>query len=338
MARSAAHDVHFATIGRWFGAIAAAALVWWTAKVLLVLFASVLLAVFLRTAAEWLSDHSPLGERAALVVAGLVVLLTIAATGALLAPEISFQLDQLSERIPQAWHDLTARIATYSWGRRLVASPPPTGDPVTLVSNAGALLAMTMQSLAHFIVFLLAGIYLAADPRPYVAGVLWCVPAPRREHARRVLGRIGRVLRAWLLSRAAAMLIVAVMTTVGLWMLGMPLALTLGLAAGVATFVPYVGAIASAAPALLLASVQSPVLAGNVVILYVIVHVVEGYLVTPLIEQEAIQLPPAGSIAAQTILGTAFGLLGLMLASPLTASAILIAQSYAAEKEPAKAA
>jgi len=338
LARNAANDVRFPTIARWLGAVAVAALVWWTATTLLVLFAGVLLAVFLRTAAEWLSDHSPLGERLAVAVAGLVVLLTIAGTAALLAPEISVQLDQLSERLPQAWHDLTTRIAGYSWGRRLVSSPPSAGESVTLVSNAGALVAMTLASLAHFVVFLLVGIYLAIDPAPYVAGVLWLVPSPRREHARRVLVRIGRVLRAWLLSRAAAMLIVAVMTTLGLWVLGMPLALTLGLAAGTATFVPYVGAIASAAPALLLASVQSPVLAGYVVGLYVVVHVIEGYLVTPLIEQEAIQLPPAASIAAQMILGTAFGLLGLVLASPLTASAILVVQSYAAEKEPAKAA
>jgi predicted PurR-regulated permease PerM len=83
--------------------------------------------------------------------------------------------------------------------------------------------------------------------------------------------------------------------------------------------------------AVLLAFVQSPALSGCVVLLYTLAHVIEGYFVTPLVEHEPIRLPPAASIAAQVILGSVLGVLGLILTSPLTASAIVAAQSSAAQ-------
>jgi predicted PurR-regulated permease PerM len=326
------------TVVQAIAVIAIALLLWVTVDVVLVLFASVLLAIFLRGCADWLASVSGVSPRAALAIVGCVLLVAIASTAALLAPEISAQLDVMSDRIPQAWNDVVVRITHYSWGRRLLSTPPAPSDSVALVSNAGLFVATTLVTLAHFVVFLLVGIYLAIDPDPFVAALLWLTPAARREDTRRLLARIGRLLRAWLMSRTIAMTVVAVFTTLGLWALGLQPALTLGLAAGLMTFVPYVGAFVSGAPALLLAFVQSAALAGWVVLLYTLVHVIEGYFVTPLVEQEAIRLPPAASIAAQVILGSALGVLGLMLASPLAAIAIVVAQSLAAGKEPAKAA
>jgi predicted PurR-regulated permease PerM len=145
------------------------------------------------------------------------------------------------------------------WGRRLLTTPPAASDSVAIVSNAGLFVAMTLGTVAHFVVVLI-GVYLAIDPRPYVAALLWFTPAGRPDDTRGILARIGRLLRAW---RTIAMSIVAV----------------------------------------LLAFVQSPALAGWVVLLYTLVHVIEGYFVTPLVEQEPIRLPPAASIAAQVILG-----------------------------------
>jgi predicted PurR-regulated permease PerM len=338
VARTTADGARLGTIVQAIAVIGIALLLWFTVKLVLVLFASVLLAIFLRGCADWLASVSGVSPRAALAVVGGFFLIAIASTAALLAPEVSAQLDVMGERIPQAWNDVVSRITHYSWGRRLLTTPPAASDSVAIVSNAGLVVAMTLGTVAHFVVFVLVGVYLAIDPDPYVAALLWFAPAGRRDDTRRILARIGRLLRAWLMSRTIAMSIVAVFTTLGLWALGLQPALTLGLAAGVMTFVPYVGAFLSGAPALLLAFVQSQALAGWVVLLYTLVHVIEGYFVTPLVEQEAIRLPPAASIAAQVILGSALGVLGLILASPITASAIVVAQSLAASKEPAKAA
>jgi len=120
-----------------------------------------------------------------------------------------------------------------------------------------------------------------------------------------------------------------VLTGLGLWLLGIPLALTLALLAAVLTFVPYVGAIVSAIPALLLGLVHSPTMVLYVAILYVIVQLVEGYLLTPLIQQETVALPPALTIASLVLFGALFGPLGLMLGTPLAAvGLVLVRMAY----------
>jgi predicted PurR-regulated permease PerM len=120
---------------------------------------------------------------------------------------------------------------------------------------------------------------------------------------------------------------VATATSLGLWLLGMQLALTLGLLSGLMTFVPYVGAVVSAAPALLLAVTSGHTQVLYVLGVYVVVHLIEGYVVTPLVEQEAVYLPPALSVAAQITLWTVGGVWGLLLASPIAATALVVIEA-----------
>ena len=115
-----------------------------------------------------------------------------------------------------------------------------------------------------------------------------------------------------------------ILTGLGLWLLGIPLALTLALLAAVLTFVPYVGAFLSAIPALLLGIVQGPVTALYVGLLYIAVQFVEGYLITPLVQQETVSLPPALTIGSLVLFGALFGPMGIMLGTPLAAVGIVL--------------
>lgn len=122
------------------------------------------------------------------------------------------------------------------------------------------------------------------------------------------------------------MAVIGVLTGFALWMIGVPLALMLGLLAGVLNFVPYIGPLLSFVPAALLALMQAPPLVVWVLALYVAIQALESYLVTPLVAQRSVSLPPALTITAQVLLGVVFGWLGLLLATPLTAVVLVLVQ------------
>ena len=131
---------------------------------------------------------------------------------------------------------------------------------------------------------------------------------------------IGTTLQLWFLGQLADMIIVTILVGAGLFLLGVPLAMTLAIFAGLLNFVPYVGALAGAVPAILVAFSQSPTLALWVTLVFVGVQMLEGSVIAPLIQRRTISLPPALTILSQTILGTLFGAFELILATPLVAA------------------
>ena len=123
-----------------------------------------------------------------------------------------------------------------------------------------------------------------------------------------------------------SMAAVGIIVTLGLWILGVPLAGTLGIIAALVTFIPNVGPILSVVPAALLAFAISPVKGLLTVALFILVHFLEGNILTPLLERQIVRLPPALTLTAQLLLAVIAGPLGLALAAPLTAAALGIFQ------------
>jgi predicted PurR-regulated permease PerM len=141
-----------------------------------------------------------------------------------------------------------------------------------------------------------------------------------------------RALRLWLKGQAIAMVVVGLLTGLGLWALGMPSALTLGLLAGVLEFIPFAGPIIAAVPAILLALAVSPELALWVTLLYVAIQQFEGNLLTPLVQQYAVDLPGAVLLFSLIGFGTLFGTLGVILAAPLAVvTMVLVKRLYVIE-------
>jgi len=172
----------------------------------------------------------------------------------------------------------------------------------------------------------LLSIYLASEPGFYVHGFTKLFPKSRRDRVREVLAPIGEMLGRWLIGKAASMLFIGLMTWIGLSIIGVPLALTLGLLAGLLSFIPNFGPIISALPALLLAFIDSPITAVYVLGLYIGVQLIESNIVTPLIERETVELPPALTIIFQLSLAALVGGLGLVLATPLLAVIMVLVQ------------
>lgn len=301
---------------------------WYARDVLLLVFAGLLLGVFLRRLATWVSDHTPLSPTWGLVVVVLALAGSLVGAFALRGPAIAAEVRTLQERLPEAAANLEARLSEYDWGRRAVEAAPSPGsllpDDPDAVSRVTGVASRTVSSLANFGIILFLGLVLAATPGVYRAGLLALVPESRVPRARAVLDCLYDTLWWWLLGRVASMTFIGVVTGVGLWLLGVPLAFVLGLLAALLSFIPNVGPILSAVPAVLLALVAGPEQALWVALLYVGVQMVESFVLDPLIDRKTVYLPPAFTIFAQLVLALLGGLLGVALATPLAAVVVVL--------------
>lgn len=288
--------------------------------VLLVVFAGILLAVFLRWGGSGLGRRLRLSPRWGV---GLFMFLLLAAfilLGLFVAPSVSDQLDRLATRLPEAWDNLRQRIESSEWSRALYRTlrPDPSASPMGAVSA-------TLGAAGNFVVIVFVGIYGALDPEPYRKGFVSLLAPPLRGKSERLIDESASQLRGWLMARLFSMTVVGVLTTLGLWAMGVPLALILGLIAGLSGFVPNLGPVLAAVPAIALAFAgDAPVwlVAG----LYLGVQTVESYLLTPLVEAREVSLPPALILSMQLLMGTLFGILGVALASPLAAVLLVVVQ------------
>ncbi|HYH42689.1 MAG TPA: AI-2E family transporter, partial [Burkholderiales bacterium] len=188
------------------------------------------------------------------------------------------------------------------------------------------LFAAVLGGVSGLVISVFVGLYMAADPSLYRRGLLRLVPKHYREHAGDILDEMHDALRSWLLGTLALMMIVGTMTAVGLWALGIPLAFALGIIAFFLEFIPYVGPILAAVPAVLIASTVGSREVGVVLLLYWAIQSIEGYLLSPLVFQRSLQIPPMITISAQVVLGTLLGVVGIIFATPLTACFMVLVQ------------
>ena len=181
-----------------------------------------------------------------------------------------------------------------------------------------------LGALGALLLVILLGIFFAADPETYRNGFLRLLPVRIRPRVLEVLDEIGYTLRWWMIGQACSMATLGLLVTGGLWSLGVPLAPVLGLLAAVLTFVPYLGPIISAIPGLLIAWSVSPTLLLYALLLYVVVQNLEGSVITPLVQQTAVRVPPVLIITAQMLAGIVWGVLGIVLATPLLAAGMVV--------------
>lgn len=298
--------------------------------VLLLAFAGVLFAVFLRTLSDWLSSHARISSGTSLLIVSVVLVAMTALAAWKVAPDVAHQIDQLIVDAPGLVDDATSSLESYTWGQWLLDRADGTADWLTeprTVGRAAAMVGSTIGLLGTGIVILLVGLFIAIEPSPYRRGILRLVPVARRGKAAEVLADVWQVLRGWLVGKVVAMAAIFVVTWAGLALLGIPIALTLALLAAALTFIPNIGPVIAAIPAVLLALQHGLTTTLAVAGLYVASQALESYVLTPLIQRKAVSLPPAITLLAQVAMGLVAGGMGLLLATPLTAAVLAVARA-----------
>jgi predicted PurR-regulated permease PerM len=309
--------------------VAAAVIVAFGFRYLLVVFAGVLFAVFLHALAGWIARfiHVPYGVALALLLllggAALVV-------GALsLVPTVSEQIDDLQHRVPEALSKLSERV------QKLLpksGGPQKGPEPGQVLGALLAALGGSLEVIGGLIVVFFLGVYGAAQPKVYSRVVLALTPQRHEQRMTETLRAVSTSLSRWLLGRAVAMLFVGVASAIGFQLLHVPAAVALGTFAGLLTFIEYAGAVISAAPPTLFALASSPTAALGVLGLFTGLHIIEGYILTPLLARASVHLPPGVTLACQVVLGALAGPLGLTFSTPLLVVAVAATQSWRAQQ------
>jgi predicted PurR-regulated permease PerM len=298
--------------------IAAVALI--APDVALIVFAGILLAILIHGSGHWIADKLGIRDGFGIALFLLIVVGALATFFMAIAPAVGEQIDELARRLPDAVDALRQRVEEYYWGDRLLQRLRPEGL-ISAESGAAAASAVTTTfgALGSFVIIVFIGLYGAFDPLVYRRGLRVLLAPTLRQRGEDVMDAAVDTLRNWLAAQLMSMAVVGVLTSLGLWVAGVPLAFALGLIAGLLAFIPNIGPIIAIAPALLLSFPDGLSMIVIVLGIYLGVQTLESYVVTPLIQQEKVSMPPALVIAVQLLFGVLFGILGLALATPIAA-------------------
>ncbi|WP_187193589.1 MULTISPECIES: AI-2E family transporter [unclassified Methylobacterium] len=334
--------------------VAALALAWMSVGTLLLIFAGVLLGVFLDGLTRGLGHVLPLPRGLRLTIASLAVAVgvigfasyggaTIVQQGRDLGTTIKNQAGTVSSWLSERGIDvpsLAPKDGSAEPGQKegglgglanglLKSSSSIVSDAGSVLGPAAAVILGLFDALGNLLVIAFLGLAFAADPEAYRDGVLRFVPPKKRRRAAKVLDGAGETLRHWLFGQLIIMAVIFVCTWAGLAFLGIGGALILGLQAGLLAFVPTVGPLVAGIVIILAALASGLKAVIGAVGVYLAVQCLESYGLTPFIQKRALDIPPATIFAGQLILGVIFGLWGIALALPLMAVIkVLLEQLY----------
>jgi predicted PurR-regulated permease PerM len=326
-------------IGRLLLVIALVALAIKTVDVLLVVFLAVILAIYLDALADLLRGRFGMPHPLGLTLGVAATLGALVGTILLIAPPVTNQVQDLLTNTPRYLASLDANINGLIRSipvLRRSAAPGADGQPGLLATALGEVLTFlrgaavpylkgSVELLIEGVSVLVMAIFLARHPDVYVDGVVALAPPARRPLTRAILRDLNLTIRAWVLGQIIAMVLLAALTTLGLWVLGIPYFLAFGVFAGVAAIVPFFGVLLSTLlPALFALGAFGLTKALLVAALGVVVHIIEANFVAPVVMERQVNLPPVVTIAGVLLIGKLFGLAGLIIAVPILALVMIL--------------
>lgn len=320
------------------------AFTWYFAATLFLIFTGVLLAVGLNALTTRLGQYVRLPHALRLVAVCLVLAVLFAGISYLGGATIAQQANALSDTIKSqlvhvkdfldrhgidtSYFDLSTGGNQQQGATAPAASAPHLPGAGALASSGGAIVSQTFKLLlgtvsavGNFFIVLFLGLAFAAQPGIYRSGLLFMAPARQRKRATVIVDRIGDTLERWLIAQIITMCAVFLVTWIGLAIIGIQGAFILGVQAGLLAFIPTVGALIGGLIVVLASFASGWIAALSAAILFLGVHAMESYVLTPLIQRQALDIPPATLFAFQILLGVVFGIWGLALALPLMAVA-----------------
>lgn len=341
-------------------------LLWHTRNLVLTIFLGLLFALAVSSGADRLQRYRiPRGVAAPLLV--IAFLGVLGAFGTWIGPTVRTQTRELKTKLPEAIGKLESWIQSRGGG--VIATitgldddgtpkrPAAGADSVSVIVTPGQreessslrdrllaqlggasrfflpVLSSTLAVGAGIVLILFLAIYLAIDPGLYRRGLLRVIPRKSRPRADKTLSAITITLRKWLVTQLIAMVVIGVVTTLVLLALNVRAAVPLGILAGLLEFVPTLGPILSALPAIAMGFVDSPEKALAVTLAYVGIQLLENHLLIPILMKEGIDIPPALTIVAQALMAIVFGFLGLLVAVPLLATVMIAFRTLSGDED-----
>ncbi|MEX0661896.1 MAG: AI-2E family transporter [Balneolaceae bacterium] len=314
---------------------------WAIRDAFLIAFAGVILAVILNGFSAILQKYIPISRGWSLVSVCLILVMALTLSGVIFGQQIVQEFAKLTEQLPEQISDLRESISEWPIADELMnggmedqegnggeEEQEDNGNGSGLAANAGGMIFQVgvtiVDVITTLVLIIFIGIYFVIDPETYKKGVALLFTKQRADRINEALETAGKALWYFLGGQFIAMVVIGVLVAIGLMILGVPLALILGVIAGLSEFVPFIGPWVGAVPGVLLALSVDTQTAIYTSLLYLIVQQIESNILTPLIQRHMVYIPPAVVIISVVAFGLVFGIAGIILATPLAVVAMVL--------------
>jgi predicted PurR-regulated permease PerM len=296
----------------------------------LLVFAAIVLSAVFDAITGWICRWTGMARSYGLTLAILAFLGVFLGAFTLFGTQLAGEFDTIRQTVPAAADRLQGFLEGFGLGTAVSDLAELRSEDLSrLFTQAGGFAIAAGNGVADFVLVLVGAIFIAADPDVYRRGFLLLFPDKAEAVAAQALDDTGTGLRGWMMGQVISSLLVAALTWIGLWLLGVPAAGGLGVIAGLLDIIPMVGPIIAGVPAVLLAFTVSPLTALWTVLLFLGIQQLQGNFLQPMIQKHAVNIPPALLLFAVLAFGLLFGFLGVLLAAPLTiVSFILVRRIY----------
>ena len=334
------------------GVLITIAFLYFIRNALLIAFGGVIFAVIINGFAAIIRQFIPISRGWAILTVGVIFIALITSFGFIFGSQIVQEFDKLTEKLPQQIIQLRETISEWPLAGEIVNGENENGNvgaedgnenqgdenneseqsnnmPDDAGKKAFQVGVTIVDVLSTFGLILIIGIYFVIDPETYKKGIALLFTKERSDRVNEVMETTGKALWKWLSGQFIVMLFVGVAVTIGLMLIGVPLALVLGLIAGLSEFIPIIGPWIGAVPGVLLAFSVDGQTALYTAIFYIVIQQIEGNILTPLIQQRMVHIPPAVVILSIVAFGLVFGIGGIILATPLAVvTMVLVGMFY----------
>jgi predicted PurR-regulated permease PerM len=285
-------------------------------EVFVLAFSAVLVAVLLTLLARPFKKRLNLQHWAALTLAGLLLVCVIGAAGYLFGTRLAFDIQNVFARMEAAQQDIRTELGSSPLGSLILSHMGSNVIPVTQIVTS--IFSISTSVIAGVVVSVITGIYFAAHPSMYLNGFLTLFPPDRRPEAEETSKAVGNALCLWLEGQFLSMILVGLLSAAATWTIGLPSFMALGLIAALTEFIPYVGPVIAAVPAVLVAATQGTDQILWTLAAYLAIHTLEGNFIAPLIQRQMVYIPPAVMILGIAAIGFIFGPVAVIFAAPMT--------------------
>jgi predicted PurR-regulated permease PerM len=306
-------------------------LLWKLSDVLLLAFGAILTAIIFHSSAEVLVRYVHVPKRWSLPAASLIFLLIFIGIIVFFGAQIRAQLTNVIERLPFAIDDFSKSLGLGSVTDELsqMLNSETSGGIAARVAGIGGTI---LGGLADFFLVIVAGLYIAASPKLHKDGLVKLFPVHHHERVESSLNASGEALKLWVTSQLIAMTCVGVLSALAYWMIGLPSPFALGLIAGLLDFIPFLGPILGALPAVLMAFTVDAQTAIWTIAAAFVIQQIEGNVIFPLVARKVVTVPPALALFAIVAGSVLFGSFGLIFGFPLAVVAyVLVKKLYVRE-------
>ena len=307
------------------GIVVLALFLWKLAPVLMLAFGGVVMASAIRAGAVPLARRLHISETIAVSIVTVLAVSLLLGGAYLFGQRVAEEAQALWAALKDAWAKLETLAARFPVVQEALAGMREGTDSDAVAKVAKGAVTV-FGAFADVILVMFLAAYLAVSPRTYRDGLVRLMPPSVRPRVGDALDASGIALRKWLLGQLAAMASVGLLTGIGLWAIGVPLAVPLAILMMLLDFVPVIGPFMAAFPGVLIAFSQSPQLALYAAMVYFAVQFFEGHVIMPLAQKWAVALPPAMALLGIVGFGLVFGLIGVLFAMPLLVVTMVMVQ------------